>query len=316
MSLINDALKKANQAQKKRPPQGPLGAPIQPVESLKRPPSQLPKLAGGLLALVVGGVSVWAFMSWKSKKASDLAMLHTEGVRLEAAEPSPVAVKPAVEEASQIAPVAIVSKPVEELSPTNVSIQPATVRAKIDTGAAAAATEASDQTGIQRTDMAVLRMPRPLTTPMTDAAVAGTGAPKIAQPSATIKISPPSGIRPSAPSASVETPTAIATSTPPLTARSVPSPAPPTASPGIAKASPVVAVDSTTAASSGSTETTFPNLELQGIFFRLKNPSVMINRRALFVGDRIAGVRIVDIQRRTVTIEKDGQRKELSMSGF
>ena len=53
MSLINDALKKANQAQKKRAPSGPLGAPIQPVEALKRPPSHLPKVVGALLALEV-----------------------------------------------------------------------------------------------------------------------------------------------------------------------------------------------------------------------------------------------------------------------
>jgi len=48
----------------------------------------------------------------------------------------------------------------------------------------------------------------------------------------------------------------------------------------------------------------------------MKNPSVMINRRALFVGDKISGVRVAENQRRTVTIEKDGRRKEISMSGF
>lgn len=63
-------------------------------------------------------------------------------------------------------------------------------------------------------------------------------------------------------------------------------------------------------------ESGFPELNLQGIFYRLKNPSVMINRRALYVGDEIAGAKVVEIQRRAVIMEKDGRRKTLSMGGF
>lgn len=303
MSLINDALKKANQAQKKRAPSGPLGAPIQPVEALKRPPSHLPKVVGALLALVVGGVSVWAFMAWKSRDNSDLAMVDTAGGQPAAVEAKPIAAKPAVEKASAMAPGETAAMTAEELAANHVPSQTAFVPAKIDAGAAAATTETTQPPGVQRTDMAALQMPQPLNTPMADAASASSGAPTVARPSATLQLTPPSGARPTAPSPSVATPTAAKAS-----------PTPPSRT--SAKAPTDAAVSLATGANSAGAKTKFPNLELQGIFFRLKNPSVMINRRALFVGDKISGIRIVDIQRRTVTIEKDGQRKMLSMSGF
>lgn len=311
MSLINDALKKANQTQKKRAPSGPLGAPIQPVEALKRPPSHLPKVVGALLALVVGGVSVWAFMAWKSKDNFNLAMVDTAGAQPAAVETRPIASKAAVDTASAMAPVETASMPAEELAANHVPSQTAAVRAKIDAGGAAATTETTQPPGVQRTDMAALQMPQPLTTPMTDAASVSSGASTVARPSATLQLTPPSGARPSAPTPSVA-PATSAKAAP----RTVPSPSPTTSSPAVAKAPTVAAASSTPGANTAEVETKFPNLELQGIFFRLKNPSVMINRRALFVGDKISGVRIVDIQRRTVTIEKDGQRKALSMSGF
>ena len=56
---------------------------------------------------------------------------------------------------------------------------------------------------------------------------------------------------------------------------------------------------------------TFPPLKLQGIFFRMENPSVLINNLTLFIGDQVAGVSVVQIQRTKVTLELNGARKEL-----
>lgn len=55
----------------------------------------------------------------------------------------------------------------------------------------------------------------------------------------------------------------------------------------------------------------FPPLTLQGIFFRLNNPSVLINNRTLFLGSKVDGVTVVEIQRYKVVFEFNGSRKEL-----
>jgi len=55
------------------------------------------------------------------------------------------------------------------------------------------------------------------------------------------------------------------------------------------------------------TEVAVPKLKLQGIYFRRTNPSVLINGRTLFSGDRVEGARVVTIDRQTVTVEFGGQ---------
>lgn len=56
---------------------------------------------------------------------------------------------------------------------------------------------------------------------------------------------------------------------------------------------------------------TFPPLKLQGIFFRMTNPSVLINNLTLFIGDKVDGVSVVQIQRTKVTLELNGSQKVL-----
>ena len=58
---------------------------------------------------------------------------------------------------------------------------------------------------------------------------------------------------------------------------------------------------------------TFPKLKLQGIYFRRTNPSVLINGRTLFVGDRVDGARVVTVDRQTVTMEFSGQTNLLTL---
>jgi hypothetical protein len=57
----------------------------------------------------------------------------------------------------------------------------------------------------------------------------------------------------------------------------------------------------------------FPKLKLQGIYFRRTNPSVLINGRTLFVGDRVDGARVVNVDRQTVTMEFSGQTNLLTL---
>ena len=57
----------------------------------------------------------------------------------------------------------------------------------------------------------------------------------------------------------------------------------------------------------------FPELKLQGIYYRLNNPSVMINGHTLEIGDLVEGVRVIQIERKEVTLELDGQKKALRL---
>ncbi len=57
----------------------------------------------------------------------------------------------------------------------------------------------------------------------------------------------------------------------------------------------------------------FPPLKLQGIYFRRKDPSAMVNGHNVYAGDIVEGVRVVAIERQQVVVELNGQRKSLSM---
>jgi hypothetical protein len=57
----------------------------------------------------------------------------------------------------------------------------------------------------------------------------------------------------------------------------------------------------------------FPTLKLQGIYYRMSNPTVLINGQTLTVGDSIEGARIVKIERQGVVLEMGGQKKELTL---
>lgn len=57
----------------------------------------------------------------------------------------------------------------------------------------------------------------------------------------------------------------------------------------------------------------FPELKLQGIYYRIKDPSVMINGKTLEIGDLINDVTVIRIERKEVTVELDGQQKVLRL---
>jgi len=57
----------------------------------------------------------------------------------------------------------------------------------------------------------------------------------------------------------------------------------------------------------------FPDLKLQSIIYRLSKPAVVINGEMLSVGDVIKGARVVNIERYNVTVEWQGEKRELSL---
>ncbi len=59
--------------------------------------------------------------------------------------------------------------------------------------------------------------------------------------------------------------------------------------------------------------TGFPELKLQGIYFRFPRPSVLINGKTLFNGDTVDGARIVEIERHQVKVEFGNQKKVLTL---
>jgi hypothetical protein len=58
---------------------------------------------------------------------------------------------------------------------------------------------------------------------------------------------------------------------------------------------------------------TFPVVRLQGVFYRSTNPLVMINAKTLRIGEKIAGVKVVAIDRESVTLEWNGETKVLTL---
>ncbi len=56
-----------------------------------------------------------------------------------------------------------------------------------------------------------------------------------------------------------------------------------------------------------------PQLKLQGIFYRLNQSTALINGKTVGAGELIAGVRVVKIDRQSVTLEWNGQTNVLTM---
>ncbi|HEY6168248.1 MAG TPA: general secretion pathway protein GspB [Verrucomicrobiae bacterium] len=66
---------------------------------------------------------------------------------------------------------------------------------------------------------------------------------------------------------------------------------------------------SATPAGAGS----FPPVKVQGIYYRVGDSTVLINGKNLTEGEEINGVKIAKIDRQTVTLEFEGQTKEIKL---
>ena len=58
---------------------------------------------------------------------------------------------------------------------------------------------------------------------------------------------------------------------------------------------------------------TFPPLKLQAVFYRLRNPTVVINGKTLSKGEEVDGARVTDIERMSVVVDWNGEKKTLKM---
>ena len=56
-----------------------------------------------------------------------------------------------------------------------------------------------------------------------------------------------------------------------------------------------------------------PPFKLNAIFYRAKNPSVVINSKTLYVGDKVGQAKVLKINRESVTLEKGGQTNVLTL---
>lgn len=56
-----------------------------------------------------------------------------------------------------------------------------------------------------------------------------------------------------------------------------------------------------------------PEYRLQAIYFRLKGPTAVINGKTLKIGDAIEGATVRSIERNQVSIERNGELKELAL---
>lgn len=306
MSLINDALKRANEAQKNRPTAGPLGAPLQPADV----PTRRGGGGGGgtnwmtvivpVAIVLLLGLAFWFIRSGMNSNPQQAPVVAVTSpvpaapkpVVAPAPTPAPVAVHPPVAPAAPKAPeksgtyvakngikvnTEVVTRDIPAPAPTLAKTEPVT--AVSETAFSSTSTIASPATTVSSATTL------PTTTPTAPAVTASLEMK--AQP----KTEP---VVPAAPA--ISTP-AVTTPAPPVTA-AVPTPAP---------------APQTVVTKTETPKPVFPELKLQGIFYRLNNPSALISGKNVRVGDNIRGAKVLAIERESVTLDFKGERKTLNL---
>lgn len=298
MSLINDALKRAAEAQNQAQaqpqprPRGPKGVedlpvPMTPVAGRERP-AWLPVAGIGLLIVALLGTSGFFFSKWwKERKAwqpyatediDENGLPRTNATaRVESPKPPPTKVATAtVTSAATNSPAATkaaAAPPTPSPEPPKTNFQPSVVATVTPTPPSSLPEPATPKT----TNPAVVVIP-----------------PATAKPPGPLVPSPPPGTPPA--TAKVETNPAPA-NPPPI------KPVPPVVPPNMSKkpdehAARIAAVE-------------FPELKLQGISRRKNKTFAVINGKTLSAGDRIEGVILLKIDTDSVIVEKGGARREL-----
>lgn len=262
MSLINDALKRANEAQKKRPTSGPLGAPLRPAEAQKS--SLLPAMILPVILLALLGGGFWLISAWWKSRA------HTTEVVAVNTPSAPAKVTPAMPNPPVPQPVhpAEVKQPTAVASSPNIPPQPIVVAKPPPPTPKVVAS-------------APTPAPTPVVTPPAPKPVPAEVKPK---PVDVAVVTPPTPA-PTQPEPRVEEKTTV-----------TPAPAP----------TPVVA------ATPPPPKPEFPTLKLQGIFYRRTNPSALISGKTVFVGEKVQGAKVIEIDRQSVTLEFQGEKKTYS----
>ncbi len=249
MSLINDALKRANQSQNQPARPRPPLSPMQPVESTRRPTAWLALLVPGLLVLVLAMAGWFLYAWWQSRPGQKPAVAAAISVPVPSVSPT---IKPPAAVPAPVAPPVTPAPPIATV---------ATI--KVSTNLVVRGNPLAQPVKLTATD---LDKPLPVDPPVVDT------TPLPAPP-------PVPEIKP-------------ATIPPPLTPNT----------------NAIVVVPEKPAA-----KPEFPEMRLQGIFFRVNKPSVLINSRTLFINDKVDGVRVIAIDRQSVTLEFSGERKILTL---
>lgn len=278
MSLINDALKRASeaQAQAAQRPRGPKGiddlpAPMTPTATRERP-TWLPVAGIALLIALLLGASGYFFLQWwKERQAwqpyatediDENGFPRTNKPVAKAVSPGPVATNKAPPPA-----VPAVTNPPATTNPvvtTNVAVvTPPVEPAKTNPPVVVVATNPPP--------------PIPVPTPP---------VPKATNPVVVVEVPPPKGE------------TNVASVTPPPVKPTPPVGPPDTTKQGDGQTNKVAVVE-------------FPELKLQGISRRKNKTYAILNGKTLTAGDRIEGVMLLKIDSDSVTIEKAGSRREL-----
>ena len=239
MSLINDALKRAESEKRAARPSGP---PLQPAESTPARGTS-PLLLGGIFLLALGAIAIAAAL-WFGGRTTQV---------------------------------------VQTTSPTTSIPAPASETAKV--GSAVPADRGDRPAPVPSTAPTTQYK----TLPSTLTTVTSTPA-AIAFP---IQQTTPNTVTNTAsfPPKSTPKPVAATSSAPTTTMKSTASVTPPatTATP---QAKPI---------------------RLQSIFYRLKNPTVILNGKTLGVGETVDGIKIVSIQRTSIEIVQNGKYRTLTL---
>lgn len=273
MSLINDALKRARQARTERQTNRAPEAKLHPAEGRPKRAVALPVFAG-IFGVVALVAAGWLF--WKAGQPP-ITQPATNAVAS-----SPASVVPEPESATTSEPVASVTPvppPVSEPVP-----------------------EQEDVAGTAPGDAASVPAAPVDATPLEPAVVDAVAA----QPDA----AKGDAVEPDA-DAVAQT---AQTNAPALPPASQPDEAAPAAT-APAPDSPSIAADASAELLPKPTPrpVQFPELKLQGVYYRLKKPSVLINNRTLYVGDQVEGARVVEIKRYSAKLEFRGQTNDFSL---
>jgi len=243
MSLINDALKRAGQSQKKSGPPPPAGPALPPViHQLERQTNPASLLLISLLVLVLGAAG-WLLWAWAHTPSASVVEKNLPAATAAAQVPAPT-------------PPATMAPPKPAPAPV-LAVVPVKPAIKISTNL------------VVRTNPPATAIETPVAEIAALPAVAGK----------------------------------ISVSTPPTATEARPAPVSSTVSPAVP----------------ASLETKpapppeFPTLKLQGIFYRPGNSSVLISGRTLLPGDQVNEVRVLKIERQSVTLEWNGQTKVLML---
>ena len=293
MSLINDALKRAaeaqNQAQaqataapsagaasRQRGPKGvqDLPAPMVPVASRERP-AWLPIVGLSLLILALLGTSGYFFSKWWKERQAWQPYAETPEE------------DPATNNAPAPKPVQVAKKP-DPVSPPTTKAAVTNSPPKVVTPPPPPAKTNPPVPEV------VVKPPPPVTPPppvpaVTNPAVAVTPAP----PSPPPVVVPPAPVTPPAATNPSPAVAVVATNPPPLV---IPPPTVPAKKPDEPPAK-VAALE-------------FPDLKLQGIIRGKKKVTAIVNGKTLSLGDRLEGAFLLKIDQESVTFEKGSVRRE------